>query len=933
MNKKNYSLFVASMMLLAGTSCTQDEVIKNSSSDQMTTFKVSLEGEANSRTAGDGKTVDILYYEVYQGDKKVLDNHGEDANADPVTKNEAGGFIVEMPIMRGEKYDIMFWAEAENSVYDATDLQEIKVNYDVVAANKEAYDAFFYGEENFIATNNETTIVLTRPFGQLNVGTTVADWEKAKTMIADGDPVTKSEVKVKGLANRFNVLTHVASIHGEVGEVTFEKADLNGETFDVKVSDTEKAEYQNLAMNYLLVPTSQDKHQGNVDITTTFWRVDTEKLFDIVLPNVPVQRNWRTNILGDLLAADKTFEIVIDPIFADDYNYPKTMEEQLRMAAAIGGEVTLTEDVALSQSLQVQYDMTINLNGKNITVANESNELGEGDGIIVTGGKLTINGEGTVKANTRALWARGNGGAEIVINGGKYVGATTASANSEVIYVSGNGKISIYGGSFEAVNQSDAFATAQYAVLNLHGNGKTGCDIKVYGGMFKNFNPADNISENPKQSFVAEGYEVVTKTVGTDTWYSVIGDVTDIVLHDDHAEVYTAEGLLEFVNIVNSETNHAKNGYDLKLMDNIEMPLFTIAQNAEGKYEFTDTPITLDEKGVPSGSNWIPICGEINDLSEGFNGTIDGNNFTISNLYIKKNSNYTGLVGFMYDNGKIKNLTIANSVIKGTTYTGIVGGRSQHGSRIENVHVVKSSIMGDGHVGGIVGYNYRRDKVGVDEDFAYVKDCTTDKDTKVVATGDNVGGICGTNYGAIIINCVNNADVTGKSAVGGVVGYSRDYYSNADGSIVADGYVLASQNTAYAHVTAINGSAGGIIGSSLADNSHDYTKFYAVACHSASDVEGNTMGAIIGNVTHKGTIVASWAEKKGNLEIAGKGSPAIIQSALYENAVDITQTIVAEMNAAIAEFSRTNAEEIECPYQWKWVNGSWPELVPSANNN
>ena len=629
MNKKKYSLFVASMMLLAGTSCTQDEVIKSSSSDQMTTFKVSLEGEANSRTAGDGKTVDRLYYEVYQGGKKVLDNKGEDANADPVTKNEDGGFIVEMPIMRGEKYDIMFWAEAENSVYDATDLQEIEVNYDVVAANKEAYDAFFYGEENFIATSNETTIVLTRPFGQLNVGTTVADWEKAKTMIADGDPVTKSEVKVKGLANRFNVLTHVASVEGEVGEVTFTKAALlNGETFEVKVSDTEKAKYQNLAMNYLLVPTSQDKHQGNVDITTTFWRVDTEKLFDIVLPNVPVQRNWRTNILGDLLAADKTFEIVIDPIFADDYNYPKTMEEQLRMAAAIGGKVTLTEDVKLVQPLNVMYDMTIDLGGHTISnttaLWQDTQEVDNWSLISVQNGStLTIKGEGTVAALENDCYAVDvKDGSTVNIEGGKYVG------NISAVYVS-QGTANIKGGEF-SIQQLATGDSYEFTLNCLDANYKNEtAKIVVTGGKFFKFNPSACAAEGTGTNFVAEGYE--TKTSGD--WTSVIGDVTDIVLHDDHAEVYTAEGLLEFVNIVNMATNHAKNGYDLKLMDNIEMPLFTIAQNAEGKYEFTDTKITVDENGVPSGSNWIPICGEISELSEGFNGTIDGNDFTISNLY------------------------------------------------------------------------------------------------------------------------------------------------------------------------------------------------------------------------------------------------------------------------------------------------------------
>ena len=180
-------------------------------------------------------------------------------------------------------------------------------------------------------------------------------------------------------------------------------------------------------------------------------------------------------------------------------------DAEFRAAAQLGGVVTLNKDVVLSSTLALANDLVLDLNGHNITINNDSDELGVGDGIIVTEGTLTIKGEGTVTANTRAIWARGNGGAVINIEGGNYVGATKGNT-CEVIYASGNGIINIYGGTFEAETEDNvSFAAPQYAVLNLHGNGATGCDIVVYGGSFKNFNPADNISENPKHNFVAEG--------------------------------------------------------------------------------------------------------------------------------------------------------------------------------------------------------------------------------------------------------------------------------------------------------------------------------------------------------------------------------------------------------------------------------------------
>lgn len=204
---------------------------------------------------------------------------------------------------------------------------------------------------------------------------------------------------------------------------------------------------------------------------------------------------------------------------------PATETIEVASAAALedvlvqGGSAVLTDDIAIEKSLVIADDKsaTLDLNGNDITVNTDSNELGEGDAIIVYG-DLTINGEGTVTGNTRAVWARSNTGATVTINGGTYVGSTKAAC--EVIYASGNGQIVINDGDFSATNINEGdFAAPQYAVLNLHGNGKDGANITVYGGTFHNFDPANNISENPVQSFVAEGYASV-KT--SDEVYEVV---------------------------------------------------------------------------------------------------------------------------------------------------------------------------------------------------------------------------------------------------------------------------------------------------------------------------------------------------------------------------------------------------------------------------
>ena len=399
--KKYYYSMLAATMMLAATSCSQEEDFAQSSSNEMATFEVSLEGAAQSRTAGDGMTATKLYYEVYQGGKKVLDNFGKGKNSEIVTL-KSGKETIEMPLLRGEKYDIMFWAQADGSIYSPEDLQNIAVAYAGATANNEAYDAFFYGEKNFEPNNNVTKIELRRPFAQLNIGTTEADWNKAIEMIDNtgGKPVTKSKVTVSGLATAFDVLTGEAS---GSQDYTFDVAELlkdaEGnpiETFTAKNGGT----YYNLAMNYLMVPgmpTAENPEvKSTTSVTATFWR-NAEELFTLEnIVNVPIQRNWRTNIIGDLLADNKTFEIEIIPGFENDHektlvsvNTSEEMETALKQdlehividLAKVEGRAAKEYTVAIGANTEKYYfgsaktkSITINANGNTINFVHENTD-------------------------------------------------------------------------------------------------------------------------------------------------------------------------------------------------------------------------------------------------------------------------------------------------------------------------------------------------------------------------------------------------------------------------------------------------------------------------------------------------------------------------------------------------------------------------------
>lgn len=392
MKKYYYSMLAASMML-AATSCSQEEDFVQNSSSEMASFEINLEGASSSRAAGDGLTATKLYYEVYQGERKVIDKTAD------LTSGKA---TIDMPLLRGEKYDIMFWAQAPTgSIYNPEDLQNITVAYDNATANNEAYDAFFYGEADFKVVDNVTKIELRRPFAQLNIGTTEADWNQAIEMI-DGTnkPVTISTVTVTGLATAFNVLEGEAS---GSEDVTFAEADLlkneQGEFQTFRAKDV--SIYYSLAMNYLLVPgkatsKSGDEVKSTTNVTATFWR-GTQELFSYEnIVNVPIQRNWRTNILGNLLADYKTFEIEIVPDFVNDYE--KTLgtasnSEELKTLlkqdaeyividlAKVEGRAAKEYTVAVGAWTEKYYfgsaktkSITINANGNTINFVHENTD-------------------------------------------------------------------------------------------------------------------------------------------------------------------------------------------------------------------------------------------------------------------------------------------------------------------------------------------------------------------------------------------------------------------------------------------------------------------------------------------------------------------------------------------------------------------------------
>lgn len=493
------STFTIAATVLLVTSCNDEMDNGLKTGDEGTvTFTAQLPSEMGTRAFADGLTAKHLQYAVYEaGQSTPLKVFGDETTvvgeAEMVNLKKS----VTLKLTSGKSYDVIFWADATtDSPYTFNPAsQEVSVDYSKVNNNSDNCDAFFKKETITVSGNQSVDVKLTRPFAQVNIGTD--DFDAAK---ASGLEVTQTEVVAKAFAT-LNLAT------GEVSD----EADR---TFTMKAIPTASdgefpvaGGYKYLSMDYLLV--GADK--ATVDVAFNYGGPQSR-----TFTNVPVQRNYRTNIYGSLLTNTTDFNVVIEPAFATtNYNLGA-----LYTASQIGGAVTLSDNVDFDRTIAVQpgKTMSVNLNGK--TVKNTT-DLWENPSVpnswslfSVRGSdsKLTLSGDGEVIAKADDCYAVDvQDGGHLVIEGGHYNG------NIHAVYVE-EGIAEIKGGTFEVQQKYPDADKADEFVLNCYdANRENGtAKIIVTGGTFIGFNPGNCKAEGNGTNFVAPGYASIANGTAAD---------------------------------------------------------------------------------------------------------------------------------------------------------------------------------------------------------------------------------------------------------------------------------------------------------------------------------------------------------------------------------------------------------------------------------
>lgn len=501
MNKNLFkSLALAAVAVIAGA-CAKEQIASGDGETVEMTFNVDVpETTITTKGLSDAAQVDELVFDAFrtQNDTEPIEGLRQ------VVAVENSRATIQVKLIKGQNYRFVFWAQkANNGYYNTDNLSNITVNYSKALANDSSLDAFFAKEDVTNVQNPiSKTIILKRPFAQVNYVT--------KEELSEGLYIKESQITVKNALTSFNPLRNKLSGEQDV-------------TFQFNAVPTEKllingTEYNCLATAFILA--KSDNSKDIVDVEAKF-KANKGYSVTVSTPGLPCQRNYRTNVIGNFMSVDGTYNVEIDSAFKGDFQ-----SDYVENALSSGQVVTLTEDYSLpegSGGVAVSSGKTsvLNLNGKKF-----SNENGykENKAALQVHGDLTINGDGEVYcegyADNNAIIVEQGG--HLVINGGTYnVGKADSGKSNATIFVLGpdkqgrNGSVEINGGVFMAEAGSDGTPF----VFNQHDDITVNC-FSVKGGTFVGFNPASvNEAKGAITSFVAEGYRAVETTYnGKQAW-------------------------------------------------------------------------------------------------------------------------------------------------------------------------------------------------------------------------------------------------------------------------------------------------------------------------------------------------------------------------------------------------------------------------------
>ena len=497
--KKYFLSIVALAGMLFATSC-QESLVEPQVGGP-TTFTVQVPDQMGTKADGDSYE---LFVEVYSADGSASYHRieGQDMAVGTAT-------TVTLNLVANQEYDIIFWAQKNANSYGVDDLRTVQMN--ATHHNSETGAAFYAVLNNYNPTQGKKDVKLTRPFAQLNLYTT-NDVAYGKVNLV------KSSITIEGVADKFNRVNQNGETFGEgVGSTTYT---YTSNILPAGTKTINGVEYQYVSMDYLAVPGNQNlvKVTAVIDVED---EKGNESQITRIIEQVPVQMNYRTNIIGNLITSASDFKVEISEDWAGEdktveFREVSTADELIAAVNAGVEEIVLVADIELDQPLMfgapasspiarasATETSSFILDLGNRTISNPNDYVIEnyadltikadadgglkGMGVIRSHkGKITIEG-GTYTASSD--WNTGTyqhilkaENTEVVINDGVF-DATIGGITNAMFNASVNGKITINGGTFRNVEEGVVIPQFAPYMFTYEKNGKLIInDGDFYGG-------------------------------------------------------------------------------------------------------------------------------------------------------------------------------------------------------------------------------------------------------------------------------------------------------------------------------------------------------------------------------------------------------------------------------------------------------------------
>lgn len=280
------------------------------------------------------------------------------------TYDEYESTSFDLRLIPNRKYKFVVWADFvkqdsdKDLNYNTANLKNI-TRIGNVSPMEEAQDAYFIQKSILVKGELKESFVLTRPFGKIRVVAT-----DINEVNLDSTP---SRIAIKFYNHptftSLNALTGKAET--ETKEVTYNYTIERGKPYTAGYDAM--SSNQTLFADYIFSQTGNDGAQ-EVNFTMSIFdqndRVIREHDFNT---QIPLERNYLTTIIGNLLTTETEFEIFIDDNFEGEYLY-NPEAKQLDAPAVItdvdGNKVTLTWDAIANADF---YTVAYNEVSKEIT--------------------------------------------------------------------------------------------------------------------------------------------------------------------------------------------------------------------------------------------------------------------------------------------------------------------------------------------------------------------------------------------------------------------------------------------------------------------------------------------------------------------------------------------------------------------------------------